>query len=108
MKKPRRRCQPGARMLAEQTSNVNLNAPETQTAEREHQMRDVGVLALAKMILAIDVFVDFVCPWCFIGTRRLEQAIASLDESIRPKVSITHRPFVLIPSTPVDGVEVLT
>jgi predicted DsbA family dithiol-disulfide isomerase len=60
------------------------------------------------MTLAIDVFADFVCPWCFIGTRRLEQAIAALDDAIRPKISITHRPFFLIPSTPVDGVEVLT
>ena len=26
--------------------------------------------------LTIDVFSDVVCPWCFIGKRRLEKAIA--------------------------------
>lgn len=60
------------------------------------------------MTLAIDVFMDFVCPWCFVGTRRLEQAIASLDEAARLQVSVSHRPFFLIPSTPVEGVDVLT
>ena len=28
------------------------------------------------MILPIDVVSDVVCPWCFIGKRRLEKAIA--------------------------------
>jgi predicted DsbA family dithiol-disulfide isomerase len=55
--------------------------------------------------LAIDVFSDIVCPWCFIGTRRLDQAVGSLQEPA--DVTIRHRPFMLIPSTPAEGVDVL-
>ena len=58
------------------------------------------------MTLAIDVFMDFICPWCFVGTRRLEQAIASLAEAVRPQVN--HRPFLLVPSTPAEGIDVMT
>ena len=29
-------------------------------------------------MLAIDIVSDFVCPWCFIGTRRLAAAIAQV------------------------------
>jgi len=50
--------------------------------------------------LAIDVFSDVVCPWCFIGKRRLEQAIA-----LRPDipVDIHYRPYFLNPWVPREG-----
>ncbi len=31
------------------------------------------------MILTIDVISDVICPWCFIGKRRLEKAIAAVS-----------------------------
>ena len=31
------------------------------------------------MNLAVDVISDVICPWCYIGKRRLEKAIAALD-----------------------------
>ena len=31
------------------------------------------------MALHIDVFSDVICPWCYIGKRRLEKAIATLQ-----------------------------
>jgi predicted DsbA family dithiol-disulfide isomerase len=52
------------------------------------------------------IFADFVCPWCFIGARRLDQAIASIDEAVRPE--IVHQPFLLVPSTPPEGLDVRT
>lgn len=51
--------------------------------------------------LTIDIFSDFVCPWCFIGARRLDQALASLDPAVQ--VTIAHHPFLLDPSTPDKG-----
>ena len=47
--------------------------------------------------LAIDVFSDVVCPWCFIGKRRLEKAIA-----MRPDipVNVRYRPYFLNPWVP--------
>ena len=50
--------------------------------------------------LAIDVFSDVVCPWCFIGKRRLEQAVA-----LRPDipVDVHYRPYFLNPWVPREG-----
>jgi predicted DsbA family dithiol-disulfide isomerase len=51
--------------------------------------------------LAIDVVSDVVCPWCFIGKRRLEQAIA-----LRPDipVEIRWRPYFLNDWVPREGI----
>jgi predicted DsbA family dithiol-disulfide isomerase len=53
--------------------------------------------------LTIDLFLDIVCPWCFVGTRRLDLALASVGE---PDTEIVHRPFMLDPSAPPEGVDV--
>ena len=50
----------------------------------------------------IEVVSDVVCPWCFIGKRRLEKALASLD---RQDVLIRWKPFQLNPTTPKEGVD---
>ncbi len=50
--------------------------------------------------MRVDIFVDVVCPWCFIGKRRFEQALA-----MRPNLSLrkTWRPFQLNPDMPAEG-----
>ncbi|MDR4305129.1 DsbA family oxidoreductase [Chelatococcus sambhunathii] len=52
--------------------------------------------------LTIDVFADPVCPWCWIGKRRLEAALAS-----RPDVDavVRYLPFQLDPSIPPEGLD---
>ena len=45
--------------------------------------------------MIIEVWSDVVCPWCFIGKRRLEKAIASLPEG--SSVEVRHRAFQLQP-----------
>jgi predicted DsbA family dithiol-disulfide isomerase len=51
--------------------------------------------------LQIDVVSDVVCPWCFIGKRRLEQAIA-----LRPDipVAVRFRPYFLNDWIPREGI----
>ncbi|MEU1884239.1 DsbA family oxidoreductase [Micromonospora sp. WMMD987] len=46
--------------------------------------------------MEIDIYADVVCPWCYIGKRRFEQALASYDG----EVTVRYRPFQLDP-TPV-------
>lgn len=46
--------------------------------------------------MIIDVWSDVVCPWCFIGKRRLEKALASFDH--RDDVIVRHRAFQLQPN----------
>ena len=50
----------------------------------------------------IDIFSDTICPWCFIGKRRLERALAE-----RPQADLTvrWRAFQLNPDMPADGME---
>ena len=52
----------------------------------------------------IDVFSDFVCPWCLIGTHRLERVLDDLG--IVETTRIRYRPFMLDPNTPPDGKDV--
>jgi predicted DsbA family dithiol-disulfide isomerase len=50
--------------------------------------------------LTIDVVSDVVCPWCFIGKRRLEKAIALVPEI---PVEVRYHPFFLNPWVPREG-----
>ena len=52
--------------------------------------------------MQIDIIYDPVCPWCYIGKRRLEQALR-----LRPSVEATTRwrPFLLNPKMPPDGID---
>jgi len=56
--------------------------------------------------LTVDVVSDVVCPWCFIGKRRLEAALAQLREQ-EPglPVHVRWHPFQLNPELPPQGVD---
>lgn len=59
------------------------------------------------MALQIDVISDVVCPWCFIGKRRLERALGLYrersPEADSPKVA--WHPFQLNPDLPESGID---
>jgi predicted DsbA family dithiol-disulfide isomerase len=50
----------------------------------------------------IDIISDTVCPWCFIGKRRLERALSIAPQ---PDVRIGWRPYQLNPDMPSDGMD---
>ena len=50
--------------------------------------------------IVIDIVSDVVCPWCFLGKRRLEKAMAMLPEQ---RFSIHWRPFQLDSTIPREG-----
>lgn len=52
--------------------------------------------------IAVDVVSDVVCPWCFLGSKRLERAIAVLPQA---KVEVRWRPFQLDPTLPKAGLD---
>lgn len=52
--------------------------------------------------MQIDVVSDTVCPWCFIGKRRLARAIAMRPEI---KFDVRWRPYRLDPFVPIEGVD---
>src|SRR3978361_1359497 len=50
-------------------------------------------------MLTIDVISDVICPWCFIGKRRLEKALDGRSATVR------WHPFQLNPDMPREGIE---
>ena len=53
-------------------------------------------------VLRIEVASDVICPWCYIGKRRLEKALALLDGEV--ELQIEWLPFQLNPAMPAEGV----
>jgi predicted DsbA family dithiol-disulfide isomerase len=53
--------------------------------------------------LSIDIWSDVMCPWCIIGYKALERALATLEGEI--EASIRWRPFELNPDMPPEGEE---
>jgi predicted DsbA family dithiol-disulfide isomerase len=52
--------------------------------------------------MRIDIYSDTVCPWCYLGKRRFELAVAARPQ-YEPRV--TYRPFELNPDIPTEGVD---
>jgi len=50
--------------------------------------------------IAIDIVSDVVCPWCYVGKKRLEAALRMLPEQ---SFAIFWRPFQLDPTIPKEG-----
>lgn len=55
-------------------------------------------------LLKIDIFTDVVCPWCLVGSARLDKALEALPEDI--EVEVENHPFYLDPNVPQEGVDV--
>ncbi len=56
------------------------------------------------MRLSIEVYMDFICPWCLIGKRQLAQALAQLRaERPEVRVDVHWRGVQLLPALPVLG-----
>ena len=55
--------------------------------------------------LTVDVVSDIVCPWCFIGKRKLDVALGEINSS-EPSLGVEVRwhPFQLNPDLPDDGI----
>ncbi len=54
------------------------------------------------MKITIEVISDVICPWCFIGKRRLEKAIAKVGQDT--EVSVHWLPYQLNPGMPPEGI----
>ena len=55
----------------------------------------------ADEVLTIDVVSDVVCPWCYLGEKRLEEALCGRS---RP-VALRWRPYQLDPTIPEGGLD---
>jgi predicted DsbA family dithiol-disulfide isomerase len=55
--------------------------------------------------MQVEIWSDVVCPWCYIGKRRFEEALRRFDG--RDGVEVTWRSFELDPHAPAVGIDVL-
>jgi predicted DsbA family dithiol-disulfide isomerase len=60
----------------------------------------VNILAPPKARLAIEVVHDLVCPWCYLGVRRLSRTLARRPDLL---ADLYWRPFLLNPDMPRSG-----
>jgi len=57
----------------------------------------------ADVPLRLDLWADIACPWCYLGSARLDEVLAE-REAGGESVLLRHRPFELNPGLPPDGV----
>jgi predicted DsbA family dithiol-disulfide isomerase len=58
---------------------------------------------MAKSTVSVDVVSDVACPWCYLGKRRLEEAVSLVQADI--DVAIRWRPYRLDPTIPPEGID---
>jgi predicted DsbA family dithiol-disulfide isomerase len=54
--------------------------------------------------MRVDIISDTICPWCYVGKRRFERALAA-SRLERGPVEVVWWPFQLNPSMPAEGME---
>lgn len=54
--------------------------------------------------LHVDVFSDVVCPWCFVGSARLDAVLKELPADV--EVSVEHHAYLLMPDAPAAGLNI--
>jgi predicted DsbA family dithiol-disulfide isomerase len=55
-------------------------------------------MTLASDLMHVEIWSDIVCPWCYVGKRRFEAALAAFEQ--RDDVRVTWRSFELDPHAP--------
>jgi len=57
-------------------------------------------------VVRVDVWSDIICPWCYLGRARFEQALAGFEH--RDQIEVVHHSFQLDPSYPAGHTELST
>ncbi len=55
--------------------------------------------------MRVEIWSDVVCPWCYVGTRRFEEAVARFSAAGGGDVEVVHRAFELDPTVPSEGMD---
>jgi len=50
----------------------------------------------------VEIYSDIACPWCFIGKRRFERALAAFPRA--EQVEVVYKPYQLVPDAPSEAV----
>lgn len=69
---------------------MDTGAPGSGRVGKQPGVADVGV------VVRVEIWLDIVCPWCYLGKRRFERALAEFVS--RDQVVVVYRSFELNPS----------
>ncbi|XP_025080181.1 uncharacterized protein LOC112555853 isoform X2 [Pomacea canaliculata] len=58
----------------------------------------------AKPLVNIDIISDVMCPWCWVGKRKLESSMKALEDKIQFRVR--WHPYLLRPAAPPEGIPI--
>jgi predicted DsbA family dithiol-disulfide isomerase len=58
---------------------------------------------VSEQALTVEIYSDVVCPWCYVGKRRLERALDQRNGAAQARIA--WRPFQLNPTMPKDGMD---
>ncbi|MGH9259367.1 MAG: DsbA family oxidoreductase [Acidimicrobiales bacterium] len=55
--------------------------------------------------MRVEIWSDVVCPWCYVGTRRFEEAVERYRAGGGRDIEVVHRAFELDPTVPPEGMD---
>ena len=97
----RARCAPRGRRSACSLIGPRLVAGGGMNSGAVRLLADVSTDATAPV--RIDLWADIACPWCYLGSARLDEVLAE-RAAAGETVVVRHRPFELNPGMPPEGV----
>jgi predicted DsbA family dithiol-disulfide isomerase len=59
-----------------------------------------AIVTVVATVMNIEIWSDVVCPWCYIGKRQFERAVASFSHP--DEITVTYRSFELDPGAPAE------
>jgi predicted DsbA family dithiol-disulfide isomerase len=59
-------------------------------------MSAAAIQPVSPPVIQVEIWSDVVCPWCYIGKRRFERAVAELEGEI--ELDVSYRPYQLDPT----------
>jgi predicted DsbA family dithiol-disulfide isomerase len=81
-----------------------LTHSSTSVLQNVAAMAPVVVMSPIVCLVRIEIWSDVVCPWCYIGKRRFETALANIARSGNSEpIEVTYRSYQLDPNAPVTG-----
>lgn len=77
----------------------------TKVAQKVTAVSEAVVMASIVEFVKVEIWSDVVCPWCYIGKRRFETALARLgDKGIIEPIEVRYRSYQLDPRAPTTQV----
>jgi len=91
--------EPGATTACSTPQRIHSS---TSVAQKVAVIAELLVIPSIVAPMRVEIFSDVVCPWCYIGKRRLDTAVANLRaRGVEVDLDISYKPYQLDPTAPI-------